>query len=176
MERLRLRGFSECRDEDAPVCRFELRGEPRILVDLMPTDDAVLGFSNRWYEAAVAAAEVVPLPSGRIARVIPPLHFVATKLAAFDARGAGDYASSHDLEDALAVLSASPELLKANASSRGEVESFVVERLALLARDPDFLDALAWLFPGTPAGRTAARELLVRLERLAASREEGRDG
>jgi hypothetical protein len=35
-----------------------------IEVDLMPTDERVLGFSNRWYPLAIATAQQVTLPSG----------------------------------------------------------------------------------------------------------------
>lgn len=40
------RGFRRDMSPDAPICRWRI-GE--IMVDLMPTDESVLGFSNRWY-------------------------------------------------------------------------------------------------------------------------------
>lgn len=48
-EQLRKRGFREDISEDAPLCRW-LIGE--MIIDIMPTDEASLGFSNRWYGAA----------------------------------------------------------------------------------------------------------------------------
>jgi len=49
-------------------------------------------------------------------------YFLATKLEAFDGRGKGDYLSSHDIEDIVAVLDGRPEildeLLKASKSYR----------------------------------------------------------
>lgn len=44
-ERLRKRGFQECREPGAPIGRWTLAG---VLVDVMPTS-RFLGFSNRWY-------------------------------------------------------------------------------------------------------------------------------
>src|SRR5260221_10778552 len=44
--RLRELGFRESRAEGAPICRW-LHGD--LILDLMPTDASILGFSNRWY-------------------------------------------------------------------------------------------------------------------------------
>ena len=44
--KLRELGCSECRDEGAPLCRWVIDG---VLMDFMPTEERVLGFSNKWY-------------------------------------------------------------------------------------------------------------------------------
>jgi hypothetical protein len=78
-------GFRHDRSEDAPVCRWIVGG---CMLDVMPTDESVLGFGNRWYDVAVRTAEPVLLPSGRSIRLIAPPVFLATKLAAFHGRAA----------------------------------------------------------------------------------------
>lgn len=45
VEALNARGFRESAEDDV-VCRFRLDG---LRVDVMPDDEGVLGFSNRWY-------------------------------------------------------------------------------------------------------------------------------
>src|SRR5690606_31104682 len=45
-ERMRLAGHTQ--DQGGPICRWLVEG---LKVDLMPTDDTILGFSNRWYSA-----------------------------------------------------------------------------------------------------------------------------
>lgn len=167
VKRLRKRGFKECRDEGAPVCRYEL-GEPRLLVDLMPIDPAVLGFSNRWYAPAVKHAEVFTLPGGREVRALAPLYFLATKLEAFRGRGGNDYGMSHDLEDALALLAADPPLFARIAAAEDDVTAYLRDELGQLAGNPDFMDALAWHFPGTAGGEEQARELAQRLTQIRA--------
>jgi hypothetical protein len=57
-ERLRAKGFQEDTEEGAPICRWIIEG---IKVDVMPTDEEIIGFSNRWYEPAMATAREVPL-------------------------------------------------------------------------------------------------------------------
>jgi hypothetical protein len=58
-KRLSVSGFK--RDADSEViCRWRHTGTG-VLFDLMPTDPAVLGFSNRWYPEAMTTATRVRL-------------------------------------------------------------------------------------------------------------------
>ena len=52
-DRLRALGFREDTSEGAPLCRWVHRGT---ILDVMPLDEKVLGFSNRWYQAAMKSA------------------------------------------------------------------------------------------------------------------------
>ena len=74
----------------------------------MPTDASVLGFTNPWYDEAIATAQVVELAGGLRIRLIAAPAFVATKLEAFGTRGRGDLMGSHDLEDIINVLDGRP--------------------------------------------------------------------
>ena len=65
-KRFAERGFARDMSEGAPICRWHVQD---VEVDLMPTDERILGFSNRWYPAAVASASSIALPSGRRIRV-----------------------------------------------------------------------------------------------------------
>jgi hypothetical protein len=44
--RLRRCGFDVDSSSDAPICRWRGHG---ILLDVMPTDERILGFGNMWY-------------------------------------------------------------------------------------------------------------------------------
>lgn len=100
-EQFLLLGFRRDMSPDAPICRWRL-GE--VAVDLMPTDGAVLGFSNRWYPLAAASATRLALPSGNEINLISTPAFLATKFEAFQNRGRGDLLMSHDLEDIINVV------------------------------------------------------------------------
>jgi len=52
-KRLRNLGFYEDSSEDAPICRWLI---DHMKLDVMPTDETILGFSNRWYKPAIDAA------------------------------------------------------------------------------------------------------------------------
>lgn len=62
-EDLRKIGFKHA--IDGPNCRFILDGLP---VDIMPVNENVLGFSNRWYDYAIASAVSYHLPDGTAIR------------------------------------------------------------------------------------------------------------
>lgn len=55
-ERLRKKGFNEDASDGAPLCRFRGHG---LVLDVMPTDPDILGFSNRWYPYALRDAQLV---------------------------------------------------------------------------------------------------------------------
>src|SRR5215467_9082590 len=107
-ERLRRLGFAEDQSEGAPICRW-VHGVIRL--DVMPTDERILGFSNRWYKPAMESAQRVQLEDGLTVRVVTAPFFLGTKLEAFKGRGNNDYFASHDLEDVIAVIDGRPALL-----------------------------------------------------------------
>ncbi len=45
-ETLRSLGFTQSMEEDAPLCRWVINDTK---VDVMPTDEKILGFTNKWY-------------------------------------------------------------------------------------------------------------------------------
>lgn len=159
-ERLRSLGFREDTSKGAPVYRWVVDG---MKLDVMPIDEKILGFTNRWYRGGMDAAKEIELEVGLSIRVITAPYFVATKLEAFKGRGRGDYASSHDLEDVLAVLDGREELVEEIIRAR-EVRSFIAEQFRILLETPVFTDAL----PGyllQDAG--SQRRLPILLNRLA---------
>lgn len=60
-------------------------------LDVMPLDEKLLGFSNRWYEGALKESQSVALPSGVTIRAITSPYFLGTKIEAFLGRGENDY-------------------------------------------------------------------------------------
>lgn len=75
-----------------------------VVFDLMPVDEQVLGFTNRWYAEASSTAKLMRLADDVEIRVVNASTFVATKLEVFIRRDGGDFLSSHDLEDVLTVV------------------------------------------------------------------------
>jgi hypothetical protein len=158
VSRLRRRGFRECTDEGAPLCRLLCGNDVR--VDLVATSDTAIGPTNRWYGAAVAAAQRFALDEDLSVRAIGPLHFVATKLEAFRGRGHGDHQASHDLEDILAVLAGLAPLRRAIERDESEVGRFVRDSIRDLAREEAFIDAVPGHFDGDAAGQARADAVL----------------
>lgn len=160
-EVLRIRGFSQTLEEGEPPYRWTFAG---MKLDIMPTDEKVLGFSNRWYEPAMRTAETVLLHEGLSIRLVAAVYFVATKLEAFEDRGKGDYFSSHDLEDVLSVVDGRPDLAEELLRAEPEVRDYVAGLFTRLISDEGFLNALPGLvIEGSPAVRSP-----IVLERLTA--------
>ena len=138
-ERLRALGLSEDASPGAPLCRWR---HGHLIVDIMPTDAAVLGFSNRWYPHAIETAQTLRV-GGRDVRVVTPALFVATKLEAFHGRGGKDIVASHDLEDIIAVVDGRAEIATDVAASSADVRVYIATEILALLASRDFTEALA---------------------------------
>ncbi|HMN21491.1 MAG TPA: hypothetical protein PKA16_08860 [Ottowia sp.] len=136
------RGLQRDLSPDAPICRWRL-GD--VMVDLMPTDETVLGFANRWYPLATRTATREMLPSGQQIRLIAAPAFLATKLEAFRARGGADPLTSHDLEDVINVLEGCSHIEADVQASEAEVRGYLAAQFADLIARPDFRDVLPGL-------------------------------
>ena len=154
-ERLRALGLAEDTTPGAPLCRWRRAG---MIIDVMPTDASVLGFSNRWYPAAIETAQVQQVAGHDVRIVTPPL-FIATKLEAFHGRGADDVFASHDLEDIVAVVDGRPEIVAEVAAADPDVHAYITAKVRALLDNADFIEALpGFLLPD--AGSQARRRVL----------------
>jgi predicted nucleotidyltransferase len=122
---LRARGFAQDMRPDAPICRWQVAG---VTVDVMPTNEEILGFANRWYSLCVTSAEPLALPSGVSIRVIQAPVFVGTKLEAFHGRGAGDYLFSHDLGDIVSVVDGRDNLINECMQAPQPLRAYLARR------------------------------------------------
>ncbi len=95
-------------DIHGPICRFIRQG---LIVDLMTADQAVLGFSNIYYRAALENPKVFDLPNGLSIRIPTPPLMLATKLAAYESCGKADPAISKDLDDIVTLIDGRAELV-----------------------------------------------------------------
>jgi len=120
-EQLRAAGLQE---DPEVICRWRLGA---LKIDVMPTDEGVLGFSNRWYPEAMRDARTVALPSGLEIRLISPPLLLATKIEAFYGRGGGDFGASHDIEDIVNLIDGRPELADEIGSATNDVRNYLRE-------------------------------------------------
>lgn len=157
-EKLRELGF-ENQKEDGILCRFE-HSESKLLLDAMPTDVSILGFEGLWLGRAFPLATPRELPSGRVVKVVPPVHLLATKLEAFASRGKGDPYGSKDFEDLIRLLDGREELVGELAEADDEIRAFVTEALARLTRLEAFDSAAEGALGGGPETLDRYEEVL----------------
>ncbi len=136
---LRKLGFKNVVEKNAPVCRWIYRG---VRVDVMPTREEIIGFSNRWYPEALKNRVKVSLPSTLEIYVLTLLYFLATKYEAYLGRGKGEPRLSHDIEDIVTVLDGHVEIEKVLAGSEGELREYLKEAFGELRKRDDFPDML----------------------------------
>ena len=154
-DRLRALGLAEDTTPSAPLCRWR---RDDLIVDVMPVDAHVLGFSNRWYPAAIETAQTFDIAGHRV-RLVTPALFIATKLEAFHGRGEDDVFASHDLEDIIAVIDGRPEIVNDVAAAADDVRAYIGAEIRTLLDNRDFTEALAgFLLPDL--GSQARRSLL----------------
>jgi hypothetical protein len=114
-------------DVNGPLCRY-LHGSVRL--DVMPLNEEVLGFSNRWYRLAFETAVRQTLPGGLMINLVSAPCFLATKLEAFqqpEREGAGDVFASRDFADLVSVLDGRSSIFEEIVAAPAELRGFLVE-------------------------------------------------
>ena len=162
-ERLRQLGFAEDQSEGAPICRW---AHDDLRFDIMPTDETILGFSNRWYKAAMENARKMQLENDLMLRVVTAPFFLGTKFEAFKGRGKRDYFASHDLEDMIAVIDGRPSLFEELRAQSKELRAYVANEVRNLLREQNFMDALPGYLLPDPASQVRLGKLLVTLRTI----------
>ena len=161
--KLREFGFTQTMDDQNIICRWT---KNNLMLDLIPTDEKILGFTNRWYTYAVQHPQQTVIDNIAINHISASI-FIATKLEAFDSRGKGDYFASHDLEDLIAVIDGRDELMEEIQDAPQEVITFMQQRFSQLLLDENFEDALPGLLPPDAAGQARLNSLIGKLQTIA---------
>lgn len=161
-EELEQQGFRQTMEDNTPPFRWFWQ---RMQLDLVPLDEKVLGFANRWYRAGFDAAVQTEVAPGLVLRHLSAPYFLATKFEAFNDRGRNDVYTSHDLEDILTVIEGRAELELELSTAATEVSQHVMYCVAKLLANPDFNNALAGLLSQPdrePLVRARLEQLSVR--------------
>ena len=159
-DRLRALGFVEDTSEGAPLCRWV---HHETILDLMPLDENILGFSNRWYRAAMEAAIRRRLSDDLEIRIVTAPFFIATKLEAFKGRGKGDFFGSRDLGDLIFVVDGRAALVAEVQAETAELRAYVRSEIRGLLATTRFIDGLpGYLLPDA----TSQSRIMIVLRRL----------
>lgn len=138
-ESLRSRGFANDTSDDAPICRWIYND---IQVDIMPTDERILGFTNRWYKGGISHLTKANLPSGIEISLLSLPYFIATKIEAFHGRNEGDFRISHDIEDIINIMDG---ILSFNIIyyAPRTVKLYLVEQFRAFMNDSVFIESIS---------------------------------
>lgn len=98
---LRSKGFKNDTTPGAPICRWIYKD---VIVDIMPDDENILGFSNRWYKAGIINRIEREIDGNLKIFIFQVHYYLATKLEATFQRGMSDLRTSQDFEDVVYIL------------------------------------------------------------------------
>lgn len=152
-----------------PICRWYINDA---IVDVMPTEENILGFSNRWYLPAIKNSVKIKLKPDLEILIVTAPYFLGTKLDAFFGRGKGDYLVSHDMEDIINFINGRVEILEDVKNAEPNLKDFIIKSFQGFLTDESFLEAL----PGhlLPDRASQARRSII-LERIKKIAEPGSD-
>lgn len=112
------------------ICRWALDD---IAIDVLPADQDILGFNNKWCDEAARDPLLIDLGQGLEIRIINAPCFLGIKFNAFYKRGNDDYVRSNDIYDMLVLFAGRPEMIKEIMKSASPALriflSFELERL-----------------------------------------------
>lgn len=163
-EKLREKGFQEDMSDGAPICRWISNN---VILDVMPTDSKILGFSNRWYVSATENAVHIQLPSGKSIKMVSAPYFLITKLEAFDGRGAGDYLMSHDIEDIIALLDGRAEIIGEIRKADTRLASELARRFSELLQNNQFIEAISGHMPTDTTSQARVPMIMETIKKIA---------
>lgn len=129
-------GFSE---PGSPICRYKYKD---ILLDIMPTNKAVLGFTNRWFKEAFDNPISISLPSGRHVRLASLPYMLAIKLEAMINRANSDFRTSRDLEDLVLLFDGRKNSKDQIEKAPKSVRHYIQNTLTDLLENSNFLEAI----------------------------------
>ena len=132
-EKLRSIGFSHD-IESGVICRYRIQG---ILVDIMPTNDASIGFTNIWYPDGYAHAVNYEIDELSKVKILSAPYFIATKLEAHKDRGRNDGRTSQDFEDIIYVLENREAIWKEINNSSESLKNYLLLEFRSLLKNPN---------------------------------------
>lgn len=170
-ESLRESGFYQDASRGGPICRWYIQddhNEP-LMLDIMPQDGSVLGFSNDWYEPGLRHLQSVVLPSGKQIDIFSSAYFLATKIEAFLDRGTSDPYDNPDLEDIVTLIDGRESFIDEVTESSDTLREFVAVFARTALENPDIGDALPAHLPPMESSERhiRAKQLVWRFRTLA---------
>jgi hypothetical protein len=133
----------------------------------MPTDENILGFSNRWYLPAIKNSVTIELEPDFEIRLVTAFYFLATKLEAFFGRGKGDYLVSHDLEDIINLINGRVEIVEEIKNSEADLKEFIANTFQEFLDEELFLEALPGHLLPDQASQARLSIILERIKKVA---------
>jgi len=153
-EKLRLMGFSHD-VESGVICRYKIHG---IVVDIMPTNDPSIGFTNMWYPEGFSQAINYVIDERSTVKILSAPYFISTKLEAHKDRGENDGRTSQDFEDIIYVLENRESIWEEMTNSGEVLKNYLRSEFQILLNNPSFFE---WVDCHVERGSPPATYLII---------------
>lgn len=156
-------GFKKSIEDDI-ICRWRFN---HVILDIMPTDEKILGFGNRWYKPAIQHANTHHIADDLIIKSVTAPYFLATKLEAFKTRGNNDFLGSHDFEDIITVIDGREEIVPEVFNADTKLKNHLAESFTNMLKQTDFHTALPGHLNHSSISEGRTKIVLKRIEQMA---------
>lgn len=163
-DKLRQLGFRQSPEPDDPICRWMVDD---VKVDVMPTDEDILGFSNKWYLQAIENSNEVEIKKSLKIRMVTAPYFLATKIEAFHGRGKKDFLASHDMEDIITIIDGREEVIEEINSSLFDLRKYLSAQFQDFLANEFFIESLSGHLLPDKASQARLPILLERIGKIA---------
>ncbi len=161
-EKLRSIGFSHD-IESGVICRYRIH---EIAVDIMPTNDPSIGFTNIWYPEGFENAVNYKMDERSVVKILSAPYFIATKLEAHKDRGQNDGRTSQDFEDIIYVLENREVIWEEINNSGDNLKNYLLTEFRNLLKNPNIFE---WIDCHVERGSPPASYLIMEaLEKFTA--------
>lgn len=137
-KKLEKQGFKQSIN-DQVICRWYYDD---VILDVMPTDEDILKFGNRWYKEAIAYPVEHQLADDLFINSVTAPYLLATKIEAFNGRGNRDFLGSHDFEDIITVIAGRVEIIEDIGQAGVELQVHLKKFFEEIIDDVEFNTAL----------------------------------
>ena len=143
-ERLRAKGFRNDMTQGAPICRWIYK---RVIVDVMPIDENILGFTNQWYKGGIGHKTICVLQNDTEIFIFPAPYYLGTKFEAVLSRGGDDLRTSHDFEDIIYILDNVTNIVEQISNTEDSLKKYLIDQFEILLCNPNIEEAIECALP-----------------------------
>ena len=143
-ERLRAKGFRNDMTQGAPICRWVYK---RVIVDVMPIDENILGFTNQWYKGGIEHKTICALQNDTEIFIFPAPYYLGTKFEAVLSRGGDDLRTSHDFEDIIYILDNVTNIVEQISNTEDSLKKYLIDQFEILLCNPNIEEAIECALP-----------------------------
>ena len=143
-ENLRNKGFDHDQSPGAPICRWIYNG---VKTDIMPTDEKILGFSNKWYKKGINNKISAILDDGTEISIFRPDYYLASKFEALKNRAGFDLRQSHDFEDIVYLIDNTSDFIESLEQTNPELKKYLKKECLSLLENPSLNEGVECALP-----------------------------